>query len=476
MRFFCMAVSVGLLVAGCTAGPTTDVDIDEGEQAGEAVGEGEQAGEAVESQLTPERAFAFSQLLPTEFSREDLINTAQSEMYPYFEESIVTDCDRDLHVFFEESDPAEEDVKILGESILKVFCDDLSSDIWLVVGEYEFLRTVVSQNELRSDGFGGVCGTEEPPSIGCALYDTAWVQLEDMREEWISGIAAHELFHVVQDSISPDPPSWSLPPTDPINAPVWVFEGSANFFQASLKDYLGIEKYQAPEEQLCELQPGRKGGIDLKSLEDSWSGKTYSVGQFATEYLVANYGFDEFLSLWRHRDEGFEFSEAFSLSFDISLEEFYELMSQISLLAAGDQAPEKSASDCESGVQQDEVEEGRTGAGVKNDGTNTGWCGLYRETHTGEWWNNCPEIPFQLGAEENSDHGYSTTFSDIPIIGGCNEIESIGFDIKGWAATFLARETVGASDAFVSTAHYAKNYLLDTNGDGVICSAQAPED
>lgn len=466
MRFFWLALSSGLLVTGCTVGSSSDVDIDQGEQ----------AREVVTAQNTPERASVFSQLLPSEFSRDDLITTAQSEMYPYFEGRIVTDCDRDLHVFFQEDDPIEDNVTILGESILRVFCEDLPNDVWLVVGEYEFLRTVVSQNELRSDGFGGVCGTEEPPSSGCALYETAWVQREGFPEDWIPGVAAHELFHVVQDSISPNPPSWSLPPTDPLGVPVWVFEGSANFFQASIKDYLGIEKYQAPEEQFCELQPGWKSGIDLRSLEDSWSWKTYSLGQFATEYLVANYGFEQFVNIWRLRDEGMGFSEAFATSFGISLEEFYDLMLKVSLEANGDQEPEKLASDCESGLQQGEVEGGRSGAGVKNDGTDTGWCGLFRETHSGEWWNNCSEIPFQLGGEENSDHGYPTAFSEIPIIGDCSEIESIGLDIKGWAATFSAREDTGASQAFVSTAHYAKNYLLDTNGDGVICSSQAPED
>jgi len=467
MRFFCLALSTGLLVAGCTVGSAPDLDIDEGEQ----------AGEVVASQHTPERALAFSQLWPNEFSRDDLIGTAQSKMHPYFEARIDTDCDRKLNIVFEESDSTDEDVTILGESILKVFCDDLPNDIWLVVGEYGFLQSVVIQNELRSDSFGGVCGTEEPPSGGCALYDTGWVQRQGVRRDWIPGIAAHELFHVVQDSISPDPPSWSLSSTDPLSVPIWVVEGSANFFQASMKDYLGIEKYQAaPEERYCELQPGWRGGIDLKSVEDSWSNKTYDLGQFATEYLVANYGFEEFLDLWRLRDEGMGFAEAFSMKFDISLDEFYELVSQISLLPSGEQEAKKLDSECETGLQHDEVGKGRTGAGVKNDGTNAGWCGLFRETHTGEWWNNCPEIPLRLAGEENSDHGYPTTFSEIPIIDDCSEIESIGFDIRGWAASFSARETSGASQAFVSTAHYSKNYHLDVNGDGVICSSQAPED
>lgn len=460
MRFLCLSVFMGLLVAGCTVGSAPEVEIDEGEQ----------AGEVAALRHTPERAPAFSQLWPTKFSRDDLINSAQSEMYLYFDAKIGTDCDRDLQIAVEDDFPGDEITRV-GNLVRTTFCDDLRDDAWLVVGDYEFLREIVAQNRLRADEFGGVCGSETARSAGCSLRNTAWVGTIGVGREWVPGIAAHELFHVVQDSISPDPPSWNLPPDEPLRVPNWITEGSANFFEYSVSDYLGIRPYIDHEEQLCELQPGQRNTIDLRSHTDTLSYTTYFLGQFATEYLVANVGFEKFINIWRFRDRGVVFTEAFSESVGISVEEFYKITSQISLLSAQEGDREQQASDCEP-----EVQENNATRGPENDGTDSGWCGLGRVTHSDHWWDDCSEIPIRLGEEENSNHGYPTTFSDIPIIGDCSEIESIGLDIKGWAATFSARENTGASQAFVSTAQYAKNYLLDTNGDGVICSAQVPED
>lgn len=96
------------------------------------------------------------------------------------------------------------------------------------------------------------------------------------------------------------------------------------------------------------------------------------------------------------------------------------------------------------------------------------------------WWVECGLysvlIDFEMPVEaENGPHGYPVGYYDIATISSCSEIEMIGFNINGWAATFQAARDAGATEAFVSTQHYAKLFELDTNLDGVVCSSQAPD-
>ena len=73
--------------------------------------------------------------------------------------------------------------------------------------------------------------------------------------------------------------------------------------------------------------------IDMTGLEDSYSTKTYNIGQFASEYLVANSDFETLMNTWRLRDQGYSFDEAFVESFGISRDEFYGVMAQVEVLA-----------------------------------------------------------------------------------------------------------------------------------------------
>jgi hypothetical protein len=96
------------------------------------------------------------------------------------------------------------------------------------------------------------------------------------------------------------------------------------------------------------------------------------------------------------------------------------------------------------------------------------------------WWLECGVYAFEVGFElpaqaENGPHGYPLGYYSIPSIRSCSEMETIGRNINGWAATFQAARNAGATQAFVSTQHYAKLFELDTNLDGVVCSSQAPE-
>jgi len=104
------------------------------------------------------------------------------------------------------------------------------------------------------------------------------------------------------------------------------------FFEGSINDYLGTNRYVDFAAGQYELRPGSQGRIDLRSLDDGWTAAVYNVGQFGTEYLVANSSFEQFMQIWRLRDEGMIFADAFYQAFDISIEEFYELTAEISIL------------------------------------------------------------------------------------------------------------------------------------------------
>ena len=124
-----------------------------------------------------------------------------------------------------------------------------------------------------------------------------------------------------------------------------------------------------------------------------------------------------------------------------------------------------------SAQEPDEVEEDQTDF-VLNDQE------CYRTNPV--WWIECGvysiAIDFALPTQaENGPHGYPVGYFDIPSIRSCDDIETIGYDIEGWAATFQAARDAGATQAFISTQHYAKLFELDTNRDGVICSSQAPD-
>ena len=323
-----------LVLGGCATGVSqSDEALDQVDSlVDEVVDQDAPVIEVIEPNYVAEQAEVFSDPWPTEFTRVDLINSAQSKMHPYFDDNLGADCEHQVHLFFEESDPIVDDIELIGDSIVRIFCADLTDDVWVVVGEYEFLKQIVAQNQLTSDEYGGVCGVERPPSIGCALYDTVWVQRVNVDDRKLRGLVAHEMFHIVQDSISPEPPSFRLPPGDPIRVPNWLTEGSAMFFEGSINDYLGTNRYVDFAADQYELRPGSQGTIDLRSLDEGWSGAVYNVGQFGTEYLVANSSFEQFMQIWRLRDEGIIFADAFYQAFDISIEEFYELTAEISIL------------------------------------------------------------------------------------------------------------------------------------------------
>ena len=282
----------------------------------------------------PFRAKPFESPWPTEFKRSDSISTALVSTFEYFDERINVKCPHSANVVIQNETNQEDAIVAISDSIMSIFCEELGDDIWLIAGDYPFLKATIAELNLEADEFGGICGIERPIyNTGCALFRTAWID-QDVSDVFFRGLAAHEIFHLVQDSISPDPPSWRIPPGSPIRIPNWITEGSATFFQAALNAYLSPDSYGDQLGDSFELSPAPNTNIDLSKtdLSDGFSGSTYNVGQFATEYLVANAGFSSFMELWKLRDQGIAFSDAVFEAFGMPLEELYAVAAEISLV------------------------------------------------------------------------------------------------------------------------------------------------
>ena len=292
--------------------------------------------EAEETIYVPAMAKSFEEQWPVRFSRNEVINSAQSKTFPFFEQGLQRECEYHANFYWQETHNLREEIEDIAESLITVFCSDITADIPVIVGDYDFLKQTLLEQQLKTDDFGGICGNERVPQsmAGCALFGTGWFR-GDVSDALLRRLVAHELFHLVQDGISPEPESTRTPPGHPQKVPNWLTEGSAMFFEATFNDFVGEDKgweYLKYAQTDSTIRPNSKNQIDLEILEDDFSSRTYNVGQFVSEYLVANSSFDSLMNIWRFRDEGYSFDDAFMASFGISSQDFYSVVSQIQVL------------------------------------------------------------------------------------------------------------------------------------------------
>jgi len=332
-------ITASLMLSGCATSDLTDstesaaIDIESEIESVEVDESSTEELETAPNPYLPIVAEPFNDSWPTDFRRSEAIGTALFKNFEFFDSRIDSECSHSANIFFQRESTSDDHVEKISDAMMRIFCEELAGDIWLIVGDYPYLKEKIAELELEADEFGGICGIENPVyNTGCALFRTAWVK-QDVTDTWLRNLAAHEIFHLVQDSISPDPPSWRTAPGSPIRIPNWITEGSATYFAAALNSYLGPDTYGDHLGSSIELLPDPKTDIDLSSsvMADGFTSEVYNVGQFATEYLVANSGFESYMNLWFSRDLGLDFSEGISESFGISLEELYEITSNISL-------------------------------------------------------------------------------------------------------------------------------------------------
>ena len=142
----------------------------------------------------------------------------------------------------------------------------------------------------------------------------------------MSRLIYHETFHMV--SLQLDGRSLvGYSPEQAEDFGLWFVEGSADFFANTLAANFLKEEYYG-------VDPKREPG-DLKdhsSMFSSQSGKQYSLGNLAVEFIVANVGVEPVMDVYKKIGEGHDFSSAFSLAIGIPIQEFYDLYDSLEII------------------------------------------------------------------------------------------------------------------------------------------------
>lgn len=454
-----------------------------------------------EPRLSPKFEIPWS----TEVSRQEMIETSLYKLFSDLDSIFVEDCHVQANIFV--GDPfLDEHVPLLeaiSNGMVSSYCNYLSKDIPVIAGSYEFVKEVVKSENLPADQYGGICGNDviEDFASGCASFGSVWtgIQLGTVRggvafvEDRRLTIAAHEIMHNIHDQINPKGEPGLGSCRGQMNfscaGPVWFYEGAGEFFGRAMTQYLGLQNYAT-------FVPNDRSGryLDGAYLSDldflttrrnkAFGVENYYSGQVAMELLIANKGLLAVLEIWQNLHRGHVFPVAFELAMGIGLNDFYQVFKELHSRLYNEAGYCDSNIGCDSwnppevlpnwyaSPNSEEQTSDESKPEISRDGAIDKDCIEANET----WWSKCTELELAIPElAENSDHGYPLEYSEIPKIRSCDELTLIGFDIDGWAVSFSARDNTAASEAYVSTQYYAALRYLDTNLDGLVCSAQVPD-
>lgn len=149
--------------------------------------------------------------------------------------------------------------------------------------------------------------------LNCA--GLGWASIS--RPNIVSSTTPHEIFHIWQKSVYKRVNDNNPDPSNFLNPPVWFDEGGASFFGEIMSSKIS-NKYIPPKVGVF--------GWKLKNYatRDMDPYLPYSLGQLASEYIVASRGMDKFLAIYSNVGAGQDFPSAFENSLGISLSNFYE--------------------------------------------------------------------------------------------------------------------------------------------------------
>ena len=297
----------------------------------------------VENKYNPKLSPAFSELWPTNVTRQELIETSLYKSFEFMDKVRVESCPVKANVFFGDSvlDEHTPIIEQISSEMNLVFCDYLTDDITVIAGNYEFLKSTVSAEGLPMDEFGGICGYEiglnEGLSRGCAYQGVAWVgpglgtiRMGEVKTDPIAvAIVSHEIIHLVQDSADPGQSVEAQGSGQNLFRPVWWVEGGGEFFGHLIPRYLDIQDYRY-------VTPHDRAGeallvsylSDLQLFEEwrqqAFGLENYVTGQIALEYITANVGLEAIMNLLVLMGEGEEFESAFESAVGLSVQDFYD--------------------------------------------------------------------------------------------------------------------------------------------------------
>lgn len=131
---------------------------------------------------------------------------------------------------------------------------------------------------------------------------------------------AHEVFHIFQDSLSGL--GVNVGKDNPRAIPIWLIEGSANFYGFYVVHKMGFNDYNESRSSRSWYDYQSATQVPLFKYDD-FSSDPYTIGQLATEYLVASAGFESLMNIFKYSKTEKTFPSAFKKAVGISLEEFY---------------------------------------------------------------------------------------------------------------------------------------------------------
>ena len=163
-------------------------------------------------------------------------------------------------------------------------------------------------------------------AAGWATSDNSALYLNfsgSKRNDLVTGtpgwLAAHEIFHLIQFSHFAQ-----YGGRPPFSIPGWFIEGGATLMSPLV---LGMDT-----SWLIQADNQSAQQSDTKSsLEDlpSNSGRNYSLGPIANEFLIYLVGFNKYLAIWKELEKGKVFANAFPDATGIELKDFYAMFEEI---------------------------------------------------------------------------------------------------------------------------------------------------
>lgn len=131
----------------------------------------------------------------------------------------------------------------------------------------------------------------------------------------------HEAFHSLAARLD-GKSLMAFPEGDMRHMGRWFREGTADFFAEALVVRNSDSKYWGTSPK---VEPGEL--VRLTSMDSG--DRSYTVGQFAVEYLVANVGVEPVLDVYRRIGIGLSFYEAFGQAVGVPIDEFYSRVENI---------------------------------------------------------------------------------------------------------------------------------------------------
>jgi hypothetical protein len=169
------------------------------------------------------------------------------------------------------------------------------------------------------------CSADASNEVSCAEDNLILINFFNVQpnQDWYvsrRAIPAHEVFHIIQDSLSGL--GINVGPDNPRAIPAWLVEGSANYYGYYVVDRMGFDKYTEHKTTNSWFNYQNGDPVPLIKYND-FSLDPYIIGQMATEYLVASVGFESLINIFKFsRTEG-TFVSAFQKATGITTKEFY---------------------------------------------------------------------------------------------------------------------------------------------------------